>query len=187
MDRFTSFLDRVVEAIEDLSQRDRRIALILLSLVTLVLLGGVTWGLQSVLADRASRVVAVKDHLIEAQDLGAEYEQLAARLGDVEARMGQFKPTQVNTYLEGWANASGVVIKEVRDVGAEEVGGYRKRDYRVEIMDAELSALVKFVHAIETSPYPIQVRTARFKAKDRKEGRPLDLQLELVTFSRGEG
>ena len=46
---------------------------------------------------------------------------------------------------------------------------------------------MKFVHAIETSPYPIQVRTARFKAKDRKEGRPLDLQLELVTFSRGEG
>lgn len=189
MDRIEAWLDRVVEAIEDLSSRDRKLALGLLALAALLLVGGTAFGLKSLIDDRASRVVAVKEHLVEAQDLATEYELLKAKLGDVETRMGQFKASQVSTYLEGWAGTAGVLptLKEVRETGAESVGAYRKRTYRVEFAEAELGGLVKFLHAVETSPYPMKVRSARFKAKDRREERPVDLQLELVTFSREEG
>lgn len=188
-DRIEALLDRVVEAVEDLPPRDRKLALALLALAAFVLVGGAAFGLKSVIDDRASRVVAVKDHLVEAQDLATEYELLKAKLGDVETRMGQFKASQVSTYLEGWAGTAGVLptLKEVRETGAETVGAYRKRTYRVEFADADLAGLVKFLHAVETSPYPMKVRSARFKAEDRREERPIDLQLELVTFSREEG
>lgn len=189
MNRLTALLDRIVETIEDLSPRDRRIALALVGIVVVLFVGGITWGLQGVLSDRASRVRVAKEHLVEAQDLAAEYEGLALRLGDVEARMGQFKPSQINTYVEGWAGAAGVLpmLKEVRETGAETVGDYRKRDYRVEIQEAPLEGLVRFLHAVETSPYPIKVRSAHLKARSRKDERPLDLQLELVTFAKEEG
>ncbi len=189
MNRISGWLDRLVEAIEDLSVRDRRIALVLVALVVLFVVGGTTWGLQSVLADRAQRVRLAKEDLIEAQDLADEYEGLALRLGDVDARMQQFKAGQMNTYLEGWAGTAGIgsSLKGSRETGSDTVGDYRKREYRVEIQDASLDGIVKFVHAIETSTHPIKVRSARFKSKRRKDETVLDLQLDLVTFAREEG
>lgn len=188
MDRITALLDRVVETLEDLSPRDRRLALVLLALLALFVVGSVTWGLQGVLGDRASRVREAKEHLVEAQDLASEYEALRLRLGNVEERMSQFKAGQMYTYVEGWAGQAGVAQRlEVRETGSEVVGDYKKREYRVAIQEAPLDGLVRFLHAVETSPYPIQVRTAKLKARSRRDERPVDLELELVTFSKEEG
>lgn len=186
MSRFSALQARLQEQLEAMSARDRTLALILVCVVAVFGVFGVTWGLHGVLEDVASRVRLAKDNLGEAEKLAGEYEALQAKLQAAEARMGEFKPAQMNTYIETWANNAGVGtgIRKVDETGTETVGDFKERTYRVDLQRADLDGVVKFLYAIETSPYPIKVRNAQFSVVDVKDERFIDLGLELVAYSK---
>jgi type II secretory pathway component PulM len=189
MDRIRELRARLSEQLEALSTRDRNLFTGLVLGVATVFVGLVTWSLLGVLDDRASRVRTAKDNLNTAQELATEHAILAAKVAAAEARMGEFRPTQVNTYVESWASEAGVLagLKEVRETSSQTVGTFRERDYRVDIQGIPLDGVVRFLYRVETSPYPIKVRAARFKVRDPRRERTLDLDLELSTFSKEEG
>lgn len=189
-DRIRATLASLREQIDTLSPRDRMLATGLIAVVALAFAGLVVWGARGLVEDAVSRLEVAHARLDEVRGDVATQRVLAARLAAAEERMAQFKPSQMNTYVEGWATASGVLaqLKEVRETGTEVVGGYRERAYRVELDDADLPGVVKFLYAIETAPFPAKVRNATFNARDdrRNETRVIDLELEVVTYAIAE-
>jgi type II secretory pathway component PulM len=177
---------RFQEQLEAMSARDRALAIILACGLAIVGVGGITWLLHGVLDDLASRVRLAKENLGEAENLSAEYQALSTKLQAAEARMGQFKPAQMNTYIETWANNAGVGtgIRKVDETGSETVGDFKERTYRVDLQRADLDGVVKFLYAIETSSYPIKVRNAQLSVVEVKDERLIDLGLELVAYSK---
>lgn len=191
MDRFRAWLTGATEQFDAMRPRDRWLATGLVSSLALVLAGAVVFGAYSLVQDARSRLDIAKERLLDVTELAAEQEVLAARLQAVEARMDRFNPSQVATYVESWATQAGVKpqLKEVRETSSATVGEYRERDYRIELDDADLTNVIRFLYAMETAPFPVRVRTASFKSrKDRRaESMVIDLSVDLVTYSRDNG
>lgn len=189
MERLRAFFANVREQFEAMTPRDRTLATVLVAAVTLLVAGGITWTLKGILNDLAANVIQAKSDLSHAQEMSGEYGVVSAKLKAAEARMGQFHANQINTYLEDWAKAANMLpmLKEVKELGTETQGRYRERDYHVEIDNAELGAIVEFLFAVETSPYPIRVKSAKFRADGAGDSRTLDVGLDLVTYDKPEG
>ncbi|MCB9665920.1 MAG: type II secretion system protein M [Alphaproteobacteria bacterium] len=177
------------EQFEAMPPRDRWLAVALAGMVALVLVGGVTYVIKTAQDERASQVTAAKENLRDVQGMAEDYALLTARLEAAEARMGQFRAGQINTYISQWAAQAGLStnLQGIREGSTRVVGGFRERTYTVEINDGELGGLVRFLYALETSPYPIRVHNASFKAQDRRDARPIDLDLELRAYTKEEG
>jgi hypothetical protein len=185
MEQLNAFFANISEQFEAMSTRDRNLATGFIAGVAVLVVGLITWQLQSTIVDRASRVILAKENLMTVQELAQTYEGVQQRLASAEARMGTFQPDSMSTYLDGWASEAGVQLKNVQETDAKVVGAFRERDFRVEVQRGELDGIVKFLHAIETSPYTIKVRSANFKVRDsKKEGRSIDLDLDLIAFSK---
>ncbi|MCB9680367.1 MAG: hypothetical protein H6733_02770 [Alphaproteobacteria bacterium] len=189
MDRIRHLQARAVEIYEALGSRERLQLAIVLLLFGTLFVGLITWQLRTTINDRASRVRSAKENLVQAQEMAAEYSVLQARLQAAEARMGQFKPSQMNTYLERWATGAGVQPNmRIQPIGEPSVvGSFKEQSVRVQLDDVLLEGLVDFLYAVETSPYPIRVRTAKFKATEKRDERFIDLDMELVAYTKEEG
>lgn len=189
MERLRAFMENVRDQFEAMTPRDRTLATALVVTLTLLFSGGVTWYLKGILNDLAANVIAAKADLAHTQEMSGEYSVVAAKLKAAEARMGAFHANQINTYLEDWAKGAGMLpmLKEVKELGTETQGRYRERDYHVEIDNAELGAIVEFLFAVETSPYPIRVKSAKFRADGVGDSRKMDVGLDLVTYDKPEG
>ena len=187
-ERLQHLRDQIEEQYEALSARDQALALALVVGVALVAALGFSWFLHGIIEDRGSRVRSAKADLTEAMELAVEHQRLQAKISAAESQMGEFRPSHVNTYLEGWADEAGVGAGlRVQEVGSEVVGLYKERTYRVNVQRAELSGVVKFLLKIENSKYPIRIKNSTFRAVDAREARFLDLSLELVTFAKEGG
>jgi hypothetical protein len=179
---------RFQEQLETMSPRDRMLALVLVCGVALSFVGGVTWFLHGILEDKASRVRTAKENLAQVEEMGAQYTTLRAKIDAAEKRMGEFRSGQVNTYLENWANQTGVGtgLRQVKPGETQSVGDYKESEYRVDVQQADLDGIIKFLYAIETSPYPIRVKAAQFSVTGGNN-RFIDLGLELLTYEKEGG
>lgn len=187
-DRINAIIANVQQQLETMSPRDRNLLTGLVATLAVLLVLGVAYNLNGVLQDRASRVVNAKNNLRTAQELMQDHAVLSARIASAEARMGEFRANQMNTYVEGWANNAGVLdgLKQVRETGSQMSGTFRERDYRVEVQRIELEGLLRFVYAVETSPYPIRIRSTRVRVVEQRGERLLDLAVDLVTYAKEE-
>lgn len=188
MQRIRELLQWLSEQIEAMSARDRLLASILVSVLMAVVVGGVTYGVHGVLADMSSRVDAARANLADTREMAAEYRIVKAKLDAAEQRMGEFDPNQMNTYLSRWTTQAGMATSSLKidPAGVQTVGSFQERSYKVDVADAQLEGLVRFLLALETSPYPIKVRTAEFKVDTVRGERMIDLALELVAYDKEE-
>jgi hypothetical protein len=188
MDRIRHFGASLRAQFESMGQRERRIALAFLALVVVLFTVMTTVALRRVVADEASRVRVARDSLVEVQAMTTELQSLQQRIEVAEQRMGAFHANQMNTYLEGWAKRAGVVdTLSVKPGQATEAGTFQSVPYQVSIAKADLGSLLEFLYAMETSPYPIRVRTARVRAEGRPEARTLRADFEVVAYSKEQG
>ncbi len=188
MDRLKTLQAALIEQLEAMSTQDRNLLTGLICVVALIFAGVVTYTLQGVITSRAASVIEAKESLVLTQQMAQEYASLRDRIEAAEARMATFRPTQVSTYVETWATTAGVAegLKEVRETGNQAVGAYRERDYKVDLQRQDLDGVVKFLYAIETSQYPVEIRSAKFRVMQTRDDRFIDLGLELVTYSKEE-
>jgi hypothetical protein len=189
MSRLDDLRGRAQEQLDTLSPRDRTLAIGLTSAVAVLAVGGLVWFLHGVLDDKASRIRAAKDNLVEAQKLATQHEALRVKIDAAESKMGAFRPTQLGTYLETWAQNAGVLggLKSPDEIGSQVVGDYREREYRVQVQRADLDGVLQFLYAIESAPYPIKVKSSSFAVVTVKDERFIDLNVQLVTYAKEEG
>jgi predicted phage gp36 major capsid-like protein len=181
--------DRLREQVQTMSARDRKLALGLVVGLVLVALGGATYGLHAMLVDQSTRVEAAVGNLRDARDLAAQYAALRGKIDAAETKMASFRPNQLGTYLETWAKDAGVHegLRAPSESGSQSVGAYKEREYRVELQEVTLEGATRLLHAIESSPYPVLVRSAAWAGVNAKDGpRKINLRLQVVTFARDE-
>lgn len=189
MQRIRRLFAAASEQFDAMSTRDRWLAVALVFLVAGAVVGAITWAVFNALEDQASRVRAAKENYLEAQELADRYTVLRGKLDVAEAQVAQFRASQINTYISKWAAEAGLStnLKGIREGGSRSVGAFTERSYRVEIDQAELEGITKFLYALESSTNPMRVRSATFKVQSRRDARPLDLDLEIVAFTQEEG
>jgi type II secretory pathway component PulM len=179
-----------VEAqLESMTPRDRKLLTGLIAFVCLVAVLITAFSLRSSLADRAARVRASKDNLELIQMMADEYTVAAATIEKAEARLAQYENQPTSSFIEKTARDTGVQeqLTAVNEQGSEVTGTLRATSYRVELKKVSLQAATEFIHALETSGYPLSVELARFKTVTVSGDRQLDVTLELKSFQVEKG
>ncbi len=179
----------VERQLEMLSPRDRKLLVGMLLFFTVVFVGGFWYILNSLLDDKASRVRDAKAAFAVVQELEREYEQAAAQFRAQEDRLREPKEKPVTAWVEELASKHGITeqLRAVNQQSSEIVGDVARTRYKVEIKRATQEPLYRFLHELETSPYPAMVEQATFKVTTVKKEKFMDLTLELVVLSMAEG
>lgn len=186
MDDLRNLWRNLAEQVDAMSSRERNILTAMIMVFAFTIVGGLTWYLADLRNDKASRVIAAKGNLTEVQALASQLEGLQKRIAVAEAQMGEFNPAQFRTYMEGWAATAGVgeMLKNIDETNSEVVGQFRERAYKVQVKRAQYEGVLKLMYEIETSPYPIAVRSAAFRSATFRKEKVMDLTLELVTYTK---
>lgn len=131
------------------------------------------------LAGRGSdRVASAEQQLGVMTRLAREYAELDARLSGVEARIRAQRGRQnIRTLLESLAQQTGVRIDSMEERQAGKSDHYVETKVEVMLKHVTLNQTVKYLHAIETSPEQLSVKSLRVK------GRQDQSQLLDVTFA----
>jgi len=175
--------------LEQLSPRDRRLLMGLISFFTVAGLVVLWWTLAGLQADKESRVLAAKNDYLIVSELQAQFQDASERLDAQESRLGQYQGKRVSAHIEEIANNRDVrsSLKAVKESGSEVVGSIKQTRYNVDLKDLTYQDAVGFLYELETSGYPLSVETAHIRGKKTRDGKKVDVALELVGFSLAEG
>jgi hypothetical protein len=179
----------VERQLDALSPRDRK----LLAVLVLFFVGVATlvfwWMLHSQLESKASRVRDAKETLAAVQELDAEYQSAASQFAAEKGRLEEYANQPVTAWVEELTKKHGLetALSAVRQQSAQEVGDIVQTRYTVELKKAAQEPLYRFLYDLETSAFPARVEQATFKTATVKKERVMDLTLELVVLSVGEG
>lgn len=178
----------VERQLESLSPRDRKLLVGLVSGMSLIFVSVLWWSLYGVLESKAEEVRSAKLRLENIRIVQQEYEDAMAEIQRQETRLEEYKGKRVSAYIEEVASGRGVLeqLRSVNEAGVEQVGNIRQSKYRIELKRIEYEAAFGFIYELETSGFPTQVEVAQFRTVKSREGKVLDLMLELVVYSLAE-
>jgi len=135
------------------------------------------------LADRvSSRVDSAEQQLVAMRRLHREYAEITARLDGVEQRIrNQGGRQNIRTLLDNLAQSAAVRIASMEERQAGKNDHYVETKVEVSLRNVSLSQTVKYLHAIETSPQQLSVKSLRIKSRG-DESQLLDVTFAVSSF-----
>ncbi len=185
MEALTARFQPLLDQWEGLSTRDRNLLTGLGVFFALMFAGFVAWSLLGTLDDQASRVRTAKENLLMIQEMKGEYVAQMQRIQTAEAQMKQYGDQAVSAFVEQIATQEGVGegLEKVPETGKETIGQFRQTSYKVELKRVPLEGALGFLYSLETSDFPIRVKSATFRTTLVKREKFVDLNLELQAYS----
>ncbi|MEQ1501481.1 MAG: type II secretion system protein GspM [Myxococcota bacterium] len=179
----------VERQLEALSPRDRKLLVGLVLFAVIFGAGGFWWLLHGMLADKASRVRTAKDTYAQVQQLEQEYRAADARFSAQKSRLEQYADQPVSAWIEDLADKHELKqsLSAVQQTTAEQVGDILSTRYTIELKHAPQEPLYRFLYELETSGFPARVEQSNFKVTTVKKEKTMDVSLDVVVLSLGEG
>ena len=132
----------------------------------------------------AQRVHSAEQQLEAMRRLRREYDDVAARLASVEARIGTGSRGNVRTALENLAKQSDIKIESMEPQASPANEQYRETKVAVRLESVTLEQAVKLLHRIETHPRQVlSVKKLRFQNRADKS-QLLNLSFTVSSFEK---
>jgi len=185
MEERRTALQALVDQFDAMSSRDRNLLTGLAMFMAVVVVGLITWILLGMLDNEAARVREAKENLAVIQILKEDYLVEASRIDAAEAKLKEYGDQAVSAFVEQIALREGVAegLTAVPEVSREVVGSIRTTGYKMELKRVSLQGAVGFLHSLETSEFPIRVKSASFKTVMVRREKLIDMNLELLAYS----
>lgn len=185
MEERRTALRAIGDQLEAMSSRDRNLLAGTAMFMAVVVVGLITWTLLGLLDNEAARVREAKENLAVIQLLKEDYLVEAARIEAAEAKLKEYGAQAVTAFVEQIALREGVAegLTAVPEVSREVVGSIRTTGYKMELKKVSLQGAVGFLHSLETSEFPIRVKSATFKTVLVRREKLIDMNLELLAYS----
>lgn len=186
--RSPKIFEKINEQFAELSSRDRKLLVGLMSFMLVVGVSLLWWTLSGKLSEQGSRVIESKQTLQELQMLQAEYLALSSLIEAREADLAETENQPLSAFVENIAAENGLSesLRAVNELTTSEAGGLSQIRYKVEFKRAPLDLLLGLIYDMETSSYPLRVEMTQLKTMKTSEGKMIDAHLELVVFNLRE-
>ncbi len=175
---------RFGELVATMSDRDRKlfIALVIFG-VTVVLLGG-WWAGGRYLNDLNSRISDRESTLGLLNGIAAEQESAAGQLVKIEEQLRKNEGMELSAFLEKTAQHVGMQasLKGVRNKSTTTEGTLEEKLYTVELERVPVQQLSDFLYEMESSGYPLKVRSTRMKTLTAAGLKVLNVSMEVSAF-----
>ncbi|MCB9778261.1 MAG: type II secretion system protein M [Alphaproteobacteria bacterium] len=183
-ERFQPVVERVRDQLASMSDRDRKLLLGLIVFGAVTVVAGGIWfmknsldGLEQKLAERQQtrqRVVVMLD----------DYQESATKADEISARIASYAGTDLSTHLEQVADKVGVKerLDSVRQKSASDQGDLVETVYAVTLNELQQDELSGFLFEMETSGYPLKVRSMSVKRRKKSGEYSLNVDLDIATY-----
>lgn len=182
--RIEGIRERVQDVLAGMSQRDRRLLLGLVVSAALATLSGAGWWMKGTLSDLESRVESRSDSLHLLKVMSAEHEGAVGQSDEIKAKLKEHEGTDMSSFLEQAAKNSGVAdrLNQVREKSTSTNGVLEEKLYAIALSKLTTDELSRFLFEVETSGYPLQIRTFKVKSRTRKGEKSLNVDMDVAAF-----
>lgn len=182
--RMDAVRDRAQDALADMSPRDRGLLLGLVLLGAIGLASGGAWWMHGTLGDLESRVETRSDTLHLLKVMASEHEVAIGQSDEIKAKLKEHSDTDMSSFLEQAAKNSGVAdrLNQVREKSVTTNGVLEEKLYAVALSQLTTDEMSTFLFEVETSGYPLQIRTFKVKSRKRKGEKTLNLDMDIAAF-----
>lgn len=175
---------RFQEVVKAMTPRDRRLFVGMVVLVPLLALLALGWAGRKALADVESRIVLQEEALGTLRTLAAEQASGASTVASIEAELRRHAGQDLPSFVEKAAQKSGLSanLQGVRERSVTTEGTLEEKAYGVDLGKVTLQQLVDFLYEIETTGYPLKVRSMKAKLVTVSGQKLLNVSFEVSAF-----
>jgi len=188
-DRFQPLIERGRDQLATMRARDRRLLLGLIVAGTLMFLFGCIWLMKGALNTREGRVADRQEALRRIHLLATDYADSKSQADAIEAQVAEYSGTDLSAYLEKVAQRTNVSdrLDSVRQKSSSDDGDLVETVYTVKITKLLQEELADFLYEMETTGYPLRVRSMTVKTRKRSGEVTLNIDLDIAAFKISQG
>jgi hypothetical protein len=180
----SNLLDKFSTLWGTLSRRDRRLAVVMLMVVTLFVGYFVVTGVRSKVRSLETSVASKERDLNTIRTMTGDLAESRQRIADLEEQMGGFGDFSVSGFLESTGDELKLAdnIKGINDQGLIEGAYFDEHRYEVVFKKITLDQLVNYLFKVQSAAQPLRIDrlVVRANTRDRTE---LSANVEVV-FSK---
>lgn len=185
MDRvFGPLKARFSDVLANMSPRDRKLFVGLIVGAYVVVLGGMYWLASRQLADVQSRIASAEQTLGLVTGLAADQESAGAEAKRIDEQMQKYEGQDLPSFVERAAQKTGVSsnLQGVREKQVVTDGPIEEHMFTVDVSKVSLQQLVEFLYEVETTGYPLKIRTMKTKVVSVSGVKMLNVSMEVSAF-----
>lgn len=183
-DRLMPLADRARDQLADMSERDRKLLLGLVVGLLVAVLGGGVLFMKGRLDALEGKVASRKETLRNLELLAADYAAGKTQAEQIASRISEHEGTDLSAYLEQVAQKSSVGdrLDAVRQKSSTDAGDLVETVYAVKLSRLLQDDLTSFLYEMESTGYPLKVRTLSVKARKRGDEVQLGVDMDIAAY-----
>jgi hypothetical protein len=177
-------IEKIGDALVSMTPRDRMLLIGLVVAFGLTAIGATVYTLSSSLDTIRSDISNANENIAKIEQMKGEQASLKLKVEEIEAKLQANAKTDLSAFLEQSAQKSGIreKLEAVREKSSAKDGLLQEKTFAVSLRDLSLEELTKFLYAIETSGYPMQVQTCSVRSRKRQEEKTLTVNMDISAF-----
>jgi type II secretory pathway component PulM len=181
---FAPLRDRIHGLLEGMSARDRALLYILMIFFTLVGLALGTMGVRSHLNRLEESLDTRRGQLAMVREMAVEYAEGTEQLAEVEGKLRQHEGTTLSAFLEKSADKVQIrdSLKQVKERSSTTMESLEEKKFTAQLRPVTLEQLVGFLYEVETSGYPLLIKTLNAKTIKISGDKHLDVTLDISAY-----
>jgi type II secretory pathway component PulM len=182
-EQFDAILDRIQDVLANMTPRDRSLLLGLTVAVLVAIVGGASYAMKRSLDTLEGRVNDRAKDVQYVYDTAQEYADAQANLQVLEADLQKTSAVDLSAFLEQAAQKASIDSPDsVREKSSTTEGNLEEKMFSVTLNDISLQQLAEFLYEAEASGYPLKIRTAKVKTRNKKDEKLLQVNLDISAF-----
>jgi len=189
MNRIAALQAQLQDLLASMSPRDRALFLGLVGFAVVAIVGGTLYTMSSRLSTLESRIEARSDSLQQVRVLIAEYEDAKEKASAIEDELRENAKTDLSAFLDKSAEnvQIGDKLDAVKEKTASNDGVLEEKMYAVSLSKLTEAELSGFLYEIETSGFPLQIKTLKIKSRKRGEETTLRVDMDISAYRLIDG
>lgn len=187
--RIAALQAQLQDLLASMSPRDRALFIGLVAFAILGVVGGALYTMSSSLSTLESRIATREDSLQSMRLLLAEYETAKEQATAIEEELRQNASTDLSAFLDKSTENVGIGenLDAVKEKTASTDGVLEEKMYAVSLSDLTESQLSTFLYEIETSGFPLQIKSMKVRSRTRNDEKTLRVDLDISSYRLIDG
>ncbi len=181
---FDRLRERVGGVLEGMSPRDRMLLYGLVIFFTVAVMGLGTMAMKSRISRLEGTLDTRKSQLLMVREMAADYEDGIEQLEDAEQKLRAHQGTTLSAFLEQSADKIQIrdSLKQVKERSTTTLDSLEEKQFTAQLRPISLEQLVGFLYEVESTGYPLLIRTLTAKSITQSGVKVLDVTLDISAF-----
>lgn len=184
MSKISVYREKIQDILAGMSPRDRFLILGLIGVFGFVSIVLTIVMMSRTLSELEATLAQKEQDLNTIQIMEAQRSEILARSTEIEKNLEQFASTDLSAFLEQSARKVSIQDKLnfVRETASNTDGVLAEKRFSVSLSNLNQEEIARFLFGVETSGYPLKIRSCNIKTRKKKGDITLEMTLDIASY-----